>query len=228
MSDYLLKGAITNAINFPSISAEEAPKLRPFVKLAEQLGSFAGQMTETSLKKVRIEYAGEVAEMNTRALTSALLAGLLRPMLSDINMVSAPVIAREKGIAVEEVRRGGDGAYHTYMRLTLVTETQERSVAGTVFSDGRPRIIQVKGIEMEADFHPHMLYVTNKDKPGFIGRFGMVMGDSGVNIARINLGRDREGGNAIALVAVDERVRDDVIKLIEGLPNVGRVHRLAF
>ncbi len=228
MSDYLLKGAITNAINFPSISAEEAPKLKPFVKLAEQLGSFAGQMTETSLKKVRVEYAGDVANMNTRALTSALLAGLLRPMLSDINMVSAAVIAKEKGIAVEEVRRGGDGAYHTYMRLTLVTETQERSVAGTVFSDGRPRIIQVKGIEMEADFHPHMLYVTNKDKPGFIGRFGMVMGEAGVNIARINLGRDREGGNAIALVAIDDRAADDVLKKIEGLPNVGRVHRLAF
>ena len=209
MSDYLLKGAITNAINFPSISAEEAPKLRPFVKLAEQLGSFAGQMTETSLKKVRIEYAGEVAEMNTRALTSALLAGLLRPMLSDINMVSAPVIAREKGIAVEEVRRGGDGAYHTYMRLTLVTETQERSVAGTVFSDGRPRIIQVKGIEMEADFHPHMLYVTNKDKPGFIGRFGMVMGGSCARSVATSavLHVTPSGGRTSAAAAGASRVR---------------------
>ena len=228
MSDYLLKGAISNAINFPSISAEEAPKLKPFVKLAEQLGSFAGQMTENPLKKVRIEYAGDVAEMNTKALTSALVAGLMRPMLADVNMVSAPVVAKEHGIVVEEVRRGGQGAYHTYVRLTVTTDKQERSVAGTVFSDGRPRVIQVKGIEMEAELYPHMLYVTNKDKPGFIGRFGTVMGESGVNIARINLGRDQEGGNAIALVAIDQPPSDETIKKIEALPNVGRVHRLAF
>ena len=228
MSDYLLKGAISNAINFPWISAEEAPKLKPFVKLAEQLGSFAGQMTENPLKKVRIEYAGDVAEMNTKALTSALVAGLMRPMLADVNMVSAPVVAKEHGIVVEEVRRGGQGAYHTYVRLTVTTDKQERSVAGTVFSDGRPRVIQVKGIEMEAELYPHMLYVTNKDKPGFIGRFGTVMGESGVNIARINLGRDQEGGNAIALVAIDQPPSDETIKKIEALPNVGRVHRLAF
>src|SRR6478609_5742716 len=159
MSDYLLSGAISNAVNFPSITAEEAPKLKPFVKLAEQLGSFAGQMTENPLKKVRIEYAGDVAEMNTKALTSALVAGLMRPMLADVNMVSAPVVAKEHGIVVEEVRRGGQGAYHTYVRLTVTTDKQERSVAGTVFSDGRPRVIQVKGIEMEAELYPHMLYV---------------------------------------------------------------------
>jgi D-3-phosphoglycerate dehydrogenase len=228
MSDYLLKGAITNAINFPSISAEEAPKLKPFVKLAQQLGSFAGQMTESSLKKVRIEYAGEVGQMNTRALTSALLAGLLGPMRSDVNMVSAPIVAKDMGVVVEEVRRGPDGAYNTYVRLTVITDKLERSVAGTVFSDGRPRIIQVKGIEMEAELYPHMLYVTNRDKPGFIGRFGAIIGDAGMNIARINLGRDVEGGNAIALVAVDVKVSDEIITKVEALPNVGRVHRLEF
>ena len=177
---------------------------------------------------MRIEYAGDVAEMNTKALTSALVAGLMRPMLADVNMVSAPVVAKEHGIVVEEVRRGGQGAYHTYVRLTVTTDKQERSVAGTVFSDGRPRVIQVKGIEMEAELYPHMLDVTNKDKPGFIGRFGTVMGESGVNIARINLGRDQEGGNAIALVAIDQPPSDETIKKIEALPNVGRVHRLAF
>src|SRR5690606_12726245 len=105
MSDYLLKGAISNAINFPNITAEEAPKLTPYIKLAEQLGSFAGQLTETRLKHVRIEYTGEIAEMNTRALTAAMLAGLLRPQLTDVNMVSAPAMARERGLVVEEVKR---------------------------------------------------------------------------------------------------------------------------
>ncbi|MGI9522382.1 MAG: phosphoglycerate dehydrogenase, partial [Hyphomicrobiaceae bacterium] len=200
MADYLLTGAISNAINFPNITAEEAPKLAPFVKLADQLGSFAGQLTETGLKRVRIEYVGEIADMNTDALTSAALAGVLRPLLSDtVNMVSAPEIAEERGIVVEQVRRGIGGAYQTYMRFGVLTERQERSVAGTVFSDGKPRIIQVKGINMEAELSPHMLYVTNKDRPGFIGQFGQLLGEADVNIATFNLGRDRPGGDAICL-----------------------------
>jgi D-3-phosphoglycerate dehydrogenase len=172
MSDYLLTGAISNAVNFPSISAEEAPKLKPFVKLAEQLGSFAGQLTETGLRAVRLEYAGEMADVNTRALTSAAIAGVLRPMLQEVNMVSSMSLAKERGIAVEEVTRGQEGAYETYMRLTLKTERQERSVAGTVFSDGKPRVIQVKGINMEAELSTHMLYTTNHKHIAITDHYG--------------------------------------------------------
>lgn len=228
MSDFLLSGAIANAINFPSITAEEAPKLSPFIKLAEQLGSFAGQLTETRLKHVKIEYTGEIAEMNTKALTAALLAGLLRPHITDVNMVSAPAMARERGLVVEEVKRGEEGAYQTYMRLTVETERGERSVAGTVFSDGRPRIIQIKGINMEAELSRYMLYITNQDKPGFIGKFGSLMGEAGVNIATLSLGRDRPGGDAICLVAVDEPVTDDILARVKSLPMVTRAHRLEF
>ena len=228
MSDYLLKGAISNAINFPNITAEEAPKLTPYIKLAEQLGSFAGQLTETRLKHVRIEYTGEIAEMNTRALTAAMLAGLLRPQLTDVNMVSAPAMARERGLVVEEVKRGEEGAYQTYVRLVVETERGERSVAGTVFSDGRPRIIQIKGIGLEAELSPHMLYITNQDKPGFIGKFGTLMGEAGVNIATLNLGRDKPGGDAICLVALDEPISDEILAKVRALPMVTRAHRLAF
>lgn len=229
MSEYLLTGAITNAINFPSISAEEAPRLRPYLKLAEQLGSFAGQLTESGLKAIRLEYAGDMAEMNVKALTSVALAGLLRPMLSEsVNMVSSAALARERGISVEEVRRGEEGAYQTYMRLTVVTERQERSAAGTVFSNDQPRIIQVKGINMEAELTPHMLYITNNDKPGFIGSLGQVLGDAGVNIATFNLGREKAGGDAICLISVDEAVGPDVIKQVKALPNVVRVNELRF
>ena len=178
MSDYLLKGAISNAVNFPSITAEEAPRLRPWVKLAEQLGSFAGQLTETSIKGIRIEYSGEVAELNTKPLTAAALAGVLRPLLADVNMVSAAVNAKERGMRLEEVTRGQDGAFESYIKLTVRTDEYDRSVAGTVFSDGRPRIIQVRDIGMEFELAPHMLFVRNADKPGFIGRFGMVMGEA--------------------------------------------------
>jgi len=228
MCDYLLDGAVTNALNMPSISAEEAPKLAPFVRLAEQLGSFAGQLTETGIEAIRLEYAGAVAELNTKALTSAALSGLLTPLLQTVNMVSAPTVARERGIEVEEVRREQKGAYETYIRLTVVTERQERSVAGTVFADGKPRIIQVKGINMEAELGPHMLYITNEDKPGFIGHLGMELGNSDVNIATFNLGRTAPGQDAICLVEVDGEVPQAVMDRLAAVSHVKQVKSLRF
>ena len=228
MCDYLLSGAVTNALNMPSITAEEAPILTPFVRLAEQLGSFAGQLTETGIKTIRLEYAGAVADMNTKALTSAALTGVLRPLLQTVNMVSAPLMARDRGIALEEIRSEKRGAYETYIRLTLVTEHQERSVAGTVFRDGKPRIIQVKGINMEAELGDHMIYITNEDKPGFIGQLGMELGDAGVNIATFNLGRAAPGSDAICLVEVDEAVPQDIMTRLSAIPQVKQVKSLTF
>ncbi|MDX2266341.1 MAG: phosphoglycerate dehydrogenase [Hyphomicrobiales bacterium] len=228
MCDYLLTGAITNAVNFPSISAEEAPRLKPFVKLAELIGSFAGQIIESGVTMIRLEYAGDVAEMNTKALTSAAIAGVLRPQLQDINMVSAPVIARERGVMVEEVRRGQEGAYETYMRVTVRTANRERRIAGTVFSDAKPRVIQIQTINMEAEFAPHMLYTENADKPGHIGALGMLFADSGVNIATFNLGREERGGKAVALVTVDDPIADEIVDKVKALPHVARVSRLRF
>ena len=229
MSDYLLKGAIANAVNFPSITAEEAPRLTPYVKLAEQLGLFAGQLTEVTIKGIRVEYSGLVAEMNVKPLTAAAIAGVLRPALSDaVNMVSAAAVARDRGIRVEEVTRSQDGAFESYVRLTVKTDEYERSIAGTVFSDSRPRIIQVRDINMEFELAPHMLFIRNADKPGFIGRFGTLMGEAGVNIASLNLGRDKPGGEAICMVAVDEPPSDEVLAKVRALKQVVRVNRLAF
>jgi D-3-phosphoglycerate dehydrogenase len=228
MSDYLTTGAVANALNMPSISAEEAPRLKPFVALAENLGSFAGQLTETTILGVTIEYAGDVAEMNTKALTAALLAGLLRPMLTEVNMVNAPLVARERGIAVDEVRQSQRGAYETYVRLTVKTERQARAVAGTVFSDGRPRLIQIKEIGLEAGFAPNMLYVTNQDKPGFIGRLGTLLGKHSVNIANFNLGRAAPGADAISLIEVDEPVSDAVLAEVQAIDGVIQAKRLSF
>jgi D-3-phosphoglycerate dehydrogenase len=219
---------VSNALNMPSITADEAPRLTPFVRLAEQLGSFAGQLTETGLKGIRLEYSGDVAEMNTRALTAAALAGVLRPLLQTVNMVSAPIMARERGIAVEEVRREQEGAYENYVRLTVTTDRQERSAAGTVFSNGRPRLIQIKGINMEAELGPHMLYITNQDKPGFIGRLGTLLGNESVNIATFNLGRSAPGEDAIALIEVDGPISDAVLARVAGLEGVVQAKRLSF
>jgi D-3-phosphoglycerate dehydrogenase len=228
MSDYLLRGAISNAVNFPSITAEEAPRVKPWVKLAEQLGSFAGQLTESPIKGVRIEYSGEVAKLNTKPLTAAALAGVLHPVLAQVNMVSAATSARERGMQVEELTRGQEGAFESYIRFTVRTDRFERSVAGTVFSDGRPRIIQVRDIDMEFELAPRMLFIRNEDKPGFIGRFGTLMGEAGLNIATLNLGRDKPGGDAICMVAIDEPASDEVLARIRALPHVVRVNRLEF
>ena len=228
MSDYLLRGAISNAVNFPSISAEEAPKLKPFIALAEKLGSFAGQLTESGIKQVRLTYEGVVAQMNTKALTSAAVAGLLRPMLQEVNAVSAPIVAKDRGIIVEDTRRDAEGDHDSLITLAVVTDRQTRSVSGTVFADGRPRIVDIKGIRMDAEFAPSMLYVTNQDKPGFIGRFATLLAEAGINIATFHLGRELPGGNAIALVEVDGSVPAEVLAKVRQIPNVQQVKPLQF
>ncbi len=229
MSDYLLKGAVTNAVNFPSISAEDAPRLKPYVKLVEQLGSFAGQLTESSIRGIKIEYSGAVAELNVKPLTAVAVASVLKWHMGEgVNMVSASSLAEERGVKVSTTTRGQDGAYESYVKLTVLTDEYDRSVGGTVFSDGRPRFIQVRDINMEFEVTPNMLFVRNSDKPGFIGRFGMVMGEAGVNIATLNLGRDKPGGDAICLVSVDEPITDAVLAKVKALPQVIRANRLRF
>jgi D-3-phosphoglycerate dehydrogenase len=228
ISDYLLTGAITNALNMPSINAEEAQKVKPWIVLAEKLGAFVGQLTDTSLQTVEILYEGTAADLNQRALTQAAIAGLLKPALSDVNMVNAPVVAKERGIKISETRRPRQGAYEGYIKITAVLDGSTRRVAGTVFSDGRPRLIQVKDINLDAEFAPHMLYVVNEDKPGFIGKLGSLLGDAKVNIASFALGRSAPGDEAIALVEVDGGVSDKVLGDIAKLPLVKLAKGLAF
>jgi D-3-phosphoglycerate dehydrogenase / 2-oxoglutarate reductase len=228
ISDYLLRGAISNAVNFPSISAEEAPKLKPFVTLAEKLGSFAGQLTETGINRVQISYEGVVAQMNTKALTSAAIAGLLRPMLQDVNVVSAPLVAKERGIVVEETRREAEGDYESLITVTVTTDRQSRHVSGTVFADGRPRIVNIKGIRMDAEFGSSMIYITNLDKPGFIGKFSSTLGDAGINIATFHVGREAAGGHAVALIEIDGELPPHVLDKVRALPQVQQAKPLRF
>lgn len=211
MSDYLVNGAVSNALNMPSISADEAPKLLPFVKLAEYLGAFAGQVTDSPIKQVEVIYDGAVAKMNLAALTSAAIAGLIKSQVADVNMVSAPVMAKERGIKISETTRDKSGVFDSYIKINVITEGQSRSIAGTVFSDGKPRFIQIKGINIDADIGRFMLYTTNRDVPGIIGQLGSIFGEAGVNIANFQLGRDQAGGDAIALLYLDAPVEEDVI-----------------
>jgi D-3-phosphoglycerate dehydrogenase len=228
MSDYLVKGAVSNAINMPSITAEEAPKLKPFVKLAEVLGAFVGQVTDEPIKSVEILFDGATAQMNTRALISAALAGLIRPQVSDVNMVSAPVMVKERGIIVSEVKRDKSGVFDGYIKLTVTTDARTRSIAGTCFSDGKPRFIQIKGINLDAEVGEHMLYTTNADAPGIIGLLGTVCGKNNVNIANFQLGRNRPGGDAIALLYLDAPFPESVLAEVRAHKSIDSAKPLRF
>ncbi len=231
MSDFLLTGAVTNAINMPSVTAEEAPRLRPYMELCRLLGGFAGQLTharEGVIRRVVIEYEGLAAGLNHRPLTAAALAGLMGPVMAGVNMVNAPHLARERGIDVAETVHDRPSEYQTLVRITVETPAQTRAVAGTLFAGSRPRIVEIKGIKVEADFGRHMLYVTNQDRPGFIGRFGATLADAGINIATFHLGRAEAGGDAICLVSVDESVPEPVLATVRGLPLVMQATGLSF
>ncbi len=228
MADYLTTGAITNALNMPSLTAEEAHRLKPYMQLAEQLGSFAGQLTRTGLSSVTIEYEGDAAEINTRPLTQVALCGLLTPMLDTVNMVNAPAIARERDIDVAEVKHERDCDYQTLIRLTVTTERGQRSVAGTLFGGSKPRVVDIKGIAVEAALTPHMLYITNEDKPGFIGALGTTLGDAGVNIATFHLGRAAQGQDAIALLELDAPIDARTLEKVRALPHTKQAEALRF
>jgi len=231
MSDFLLTGAVSNALNMASVSAEDAPRLKPYLELCRLLGAFAGQLTQAKegvIRRVGIEFEGTVASLNTRPLTAAAMAGLMSPLMEGVNMVNAGVVARDHGIDVAETVHDRPSEYQTLVRITVETESLTRSVAGTLFAGSRPRIVEIKGIKVEADFAAHMLYVTNQDKPGFIGRFGATLAGAGINIATFHLGRASQGGDAICLVSVDESVPEDVLAMVRTLPLVVQATALAF
>ena len=215
MSNYLLTGAVENALNMPSVTAEEAKVMGPWIKLVSHLGGFAGQLTDEPIEAINILFDGNAAELNVAALTTAVLAGIMKQTNPDANMVSAPVVAKERGIDIATTTQTKSGIFDGYMKLTVVTPTRERSIAGTVFSDGKPRFIQIKGINIDAEVGEHMLYTTNKDVPGIIGTLGGTLGSNGVNIANFTLGRSHQGKDAIALLYLDDQPPADVLQKLK-------------
>jgi D-3-phosphoglycerate dehydrogenase len=231
IADFLLIGAVLNAVNAPSLSAEEAQRIRPYLRLAEEVGSFAGQLTDSGIAEIAIEYQGAIADLDVKPLTATALKGLLAPQLATVNMVNAPIACRERGIRVSETRRSEPGPYHTLIRVAVTpgapTAGGRREVAGTLFGD-KPRIVSIEGIPLEAELSGDMLFVRNRDKPGFIGALGQAFGAAGVNIATFHLGRAAPRGDAIALVAVDQALSPALLERVRALPNVIQAKALRF
>jgi D-3-phosphoglycerate dehydrogenase len=228
MSDYLLTGAVVNAINMPSVSAEDAPRLKPYMTLGEQLGSFAGQVVKSGLSSVTIEYEGHAASLNTKPVTACILKGVLSPMLEAVNMVNAPVIARERDIDVSVVSHDRDCEYHSLVRLTLAADDRKLSIAGTLIAGDKPRIVDINGVPMEAALGRHMLYTVNHDAPGIIGGFGMIMANAGINIANFILGRTAPGEQAVALLELDEDISEELLGQVRSVSDVLEATPLRF
>ena len=228
MAEFLTTGGVTNALNMPSLSAEEAPKLKPYMALAERLGSLVGQLAHDNLTKINIEVEGAAAQLNQKPITGAVLAGLMKQYSQTVNMVNAPFLAKERGLDVREVRHDREGYYHTLVRVTVSTAQGDRSVAGTLFANGQPRLVEIFGISIEADLDGDMLYISNNDAPGFIGSIGTVLGKAGINIGTFHLGRREAGGEAVLLLSVDSPVPEDVLAQARLVPGVRTVRALKF
>jgi len=228
LADYLVNGGVTNALNMPSLSAEEAPKLKPYMALAERLGSLVGQLTTSAVARISIHTEGAATELNAKPIVAAVLAGFLRVQSDTVNMVNAPFLAKERGLEVREVKTEKTGDYHTLIRVSVKTEAGERSVAGTLFSNAEPRLVELFGIKVEAELTGDMMYIVNEDAPGFIGRIGTLLGENAINIGTFNLGRREAGGEAVLLLSVDSPVSGEVLEAAGKLPGVKRAKGLAF
>jgi D-3-phosphoglycerate dehydrogenase len=228
MADFLVDGGVTNALNMPSLSAEEAPKLKPYMGLAEKLGSLVGQLAHGDLPKISIETEGAAAALNQKPIVAAVLAGLMGRFSQSVNMVNAPFLARERGMEVREIRNEREGVYHTLLRVTVATSQGDRSVAGALFGNGAPRLVEIFGIGIEAELEGHMMYIVNRDAPGFIGRIGTLLGESGINIGTFHLGRRQAGGEAVLLLSVDQPIPQEVLRAAEQLEGVKVARALSF
>ena len=228
MADFLVTGGVTNALNMPSLSAEEAPKLKPYMALAESLGSLVGQLAHDNLTKISIEVEGAAAQLNQKPITAAVLAGLMKQYSQTVNMVNAPFLAKERGLDVREVRHDREGEYRTLVRVTVSTSQGDRSVAGTLFGNGQPRLVEIFGIGIEADLAGDMLYIVNSDAPGFIGSIGTLLGQASINIGTFHLGRRDAGGEAVLLLSVDSPVTADVLQQAGALAGVRTIKALKF
>ena len=228
MSDFLLLGGVTNAINMPSLTAEEAPRLKPYMALAEKLGKLTGQILGEDVRSVSVEVEGAAAQLNQKPITGAVLAGLMGTYSQTVNMVNAPYLAKERGLDVREVRHDREGDYHTLLAVEVGTSKGMCRVAGTLFGNKAPRLVELFGVEVEAELQGTMIYIVNTDTPGFIGRLGTALGEAGINIATFNLGRREALGEAVALVAVDGDVAPEMVATLAKLEGVRDVVPLRF
>jgi len=221
IGDYLIRGVVRGAVNIPSVPADLLPKIQPYLGLAEKLGSFLSQSHEGGLEQLTIEYRGEVANLMTAPVTVAAIKGLLTPILQEpVNYVNAPIVAKERGIEIKEIKSAESGEFTSLMILKVKSKSSKASVAGTLYNRKDARIVEIDGLSMEVVPEGSMLLMINDDKPGVIGDIGRLLGDNQVNISRMQLGREHAGGKAISVVGIDAPVTQELLGKLKKLPHV--------
>jgi D-3-phosphoglycerate dehydrogenase len=213
--DYLTRGIARGAVNIPSVPADLLPRLQPYITLAEKLGLLQSQLYEGGIERVTIEYKGEVAGVNVAPLTIAALKGLLTPILEEtVNYVNAPVIARERGIEVKEVKSSDAGDFTSLITMQIEADKKTSRIGGALYGRRDPRIVQLDSFRVEIVPEGHMLFILNKDRPGVIGHVGQILGEHQINIARMQCSREEKGGQALLIVGVDDPLPADVLQAI--------------
>ncbi|HSU88229.1 MAG TPA: phosphoglycerate dehydrogenase [Terriglobia bacterium] len=221
VSDYLLKNTVEGALNFPRLEAGQVERYQHFVDLAARLATFIAQICDGRMQSVLIHYSGEVTDMNLNYLTSVIVRSLLVPFLREgVNLINAMHVAKLRGIKVQDTRLPAPENFTNLIVIELRTDVESHRVSGTVFTDKLPRIVNVDGYPLEVVPHGNMIFFTNNDKPGVIGGIGTVLGRCNVNIAGMHLGRENQGGKALALLLVDDPVSNDVIEQFRQIPNI--------
>ncbi len=228
MADFLLDGAVTNALNAPSLTAEEAKLLDPYLDLVRKLASFAGQVTEDGIRAIRVTFEGEAAALPHPPLVQTAVQAVLGTKLNSINMVNALEVAKERDIEVASTKAETRSDYQTLISVEVETNSMCRAVKGTLVGGKLARMVEVKGIAVETDLFGDMIYVTNQDKPGLIGSVGSLCAREGINIATFHLGRSSAGADAVALVGLDGPAPEAVVSELRGLTHIDRVIALKF
>ena len=224
MRDYLLSGTLRGAVNVPALNAKEMHALRPYIELAESLGRFQAQLVDGAVREVRIEYAGEIVDLNAAPVTRSFLAGLLREVSARVNAVNAFLIAEERGIGVNTTYVRAGTEFVPSIQTRVITNTGEQTLSGALFGFGgdarEGRITEINGFHIEAIPHGHMLVMRNRDVPGVIGRVGTILGEQGVNISRFHLGRQERGGEAMAVVEIDAPLKHETLEELRASPHI--------
>jgi len=219
--DYFTKGIARGAVNIPSVPPDMLPRVQPYLALSEQLGLLQTQLCEGGIERVTVEYSGEVANLTVAPITIAVLKGLLTPIMeAPVNYVNAPIVAKERGIEVKEVRTSDAGDYTSLIRVRVEAGKRSHQVAGTLYHKKDPRVIEIDQFKVEVVPEGHMLLIHNIDRPGVIGMVGKVLGDSNINIVRMQCALEKRGGNALLIIGSDMAFPQSVLEKIKSSDNI--------
>ncbi len=222
--DYLKNGTIVNGVNVSSVTGELLIKLGPFLSLADRMGCLQAQLSKGPVKEVLIEYTGDFQDLDLSPVSTAVLKGLLTPILKDnVNFVNAPVIAKERGIKVKETFSSESEDYLNLITIRVATTEMASTIAGAVFGKKDVRVVKINNFRLEMIPYGHLTLINNVDRPGVIGSIGSVLGKHGINIAQMQVGQEKDGKKTVVFLRTDAPIPEEVLEKLRVLETVNLV-----